>query len=154
MKVSPMIMCAAALLATHAGAQEVTDTFSDRLAQARTRWHSAAIVRYEYAYNKFCECHAETPPETLVSIESGVVTDVRHRMAKTGDVVPAAAKNFSLYWSVDDLFALLERAANGTATVQADFDAQLGVPQRIFIDYLPDLIGDELDVRVTHFDAL
>jgi hypothetical protein len=128
-------------------------TFSERLAAAQLAWQRAAIADYVYGYNKYCECHAETPPETRVSVDAGVVVDVRHRMVKTGDVVPADAKNFALYWTIDDLFALLERAASGTATVQADFDPQSGVPQRIFIDYLPDLIGDEVDVRVTHFNA-
>jgi hypothetical protein len=148
-----VLWCLALTLPGTARSQDVPEPFTDRLAQARMAWQRAAIADYVYGYNKFCECHAETPPETLVSIEAGVVTDVRHRMAKTGDVVPADAKNFSLYWTVDDLFVLLERASNGTATVQADFDSQLGVPQRIFIDYLPDLIGDEVDVRVTRFDA-
>ncbi len=127
--------------------------FAGRLAEARASWERAAIADYVYGYNKFCECHAETPPETLVSVDDGVVTDVRHRMVKTGDVVPAAKENFALYWTVEDLFALLERAASGTATVRADFDPEIGMPQRIFIDYLPDLIGDEVDVRITSFDA-
>jgi hypothetical protein len=37
--------------------------------------------------------------------------------------------------------------------VRADFDEVSGVPRRIFIDYLPDVVGDELDVRVTRFEA-
>jgi hypothetical protein len=127
--------------------------FAERLAQARLAWELAEIADYVYGYNKFCECHAETPPETLVSVAGGVVQDVRHRMAKTGDVIPADRKNFALYWTIADLFALLERAASGTASVRADFDPELGVPQRIFIDYRPELIGDEVDVRVTHFNA-
>lgn len=126
---------------------------SERLAAARAIWQQAGIAQYEYGYNKFCECHAETPPETLVSVDAGVVTDVRHRMAKTGDIVPARDGSFDLYWTIDDLFGLLERASNGTASVQADFDPQTGVPQRLYIDYMPDLIGDEIDVRVTAFEA-
>jgi hypothetical protein len=129
------------------------DSPAQQLAAARSAWQQAGISRYVYGYNKFCECHAEAPPETLVSVDQGVVTDVRHRMSKTGDVVPAAAKNFELYWTVDDLFALLERATDGTAAVMADFDPEFGVPRRIYIDYLPDLIGDEVDVRITRFDA-
>jgi hypothetical protein len=141
------------LIPAFALSQDTAAPFADRLAQARMIWERSGIDSYQYGYNKFCECHAETPPETLVSIEQGIVTDVRHRMVKTGDVVPAASANFSLYWTVDDLFALLERAANRSAAVQADFDASSGVPQRIFIDYLPDIIGDEVDVRVTQFNV-
>lgn len=147
------VLICAVLCCCGASAQEEVSAFSERLAQARIAWQRAGIAAYVYGYNKYCECHADTPPETLVSVEGGVVSDVRHRMAKTGDVVPADRENFALYWTVEDLFGLLERAAGGTATVRAEFDAQLGVPQRIFIDYLPEMIGDEVDVRVTSFDA-
>lgn len=154
-----MNRCLAAIFLLAAGlpgiadAQQTELSVAERLAQARAAWQRAAISSYVYGYNKFCECHAETPPETLVSIDAGVITDVRHLMAKTGDTVPAEAEKFSLYWTVDDLFALLERASAGTAVVRADFDSENGVPQRIFIDYLPDMIGDEVDVRVTQFSA-
>lgn len=126
---------------------------TEQFESARSTWQNAAIDRYEYGYNKFCECHAETPPETIVSVEQTVVTDVRHRMFKTGDIVPADPKNFDLYWTVDDLFALLERAAEAAAIVRADFDPLSGVPRSIFIDYQPDLIGDEVDVRITRFEV-
>lgn len=153
MKSLTTLCCALCLVPALAWSQDAAAPFADRLAAARMAWERSGIDDYQYGYNKFCECHAETPPETLVSIAQGVVTDVRHRMAKTGDVVPAANTNFSLYWTVEDLFGLLERAAAASATVQADFDASSGVPQRIFIDYLPDIIGDEVDVRVTQFNA-
>lgn len=153
MRIRALLLCAAIACSNLAGAQADGSALTERLAAARTVWQRAALTDYVYGYNKFCECHAETPPETLVSVAAGVVTDVRHRMAKTGDVVPADRDNFALYWTVDDLFGLIERAASGTATVQADFDARNGVPQRIFIDYLPDMIGDEVDVRVTSFST-
>jgi hypothetical protein len=153
MSIRFLLLCTAIACASVARSQDDHGSLTRRLAEARDNWQRAAIADYVYGYNKFCECHAETPPETLVSVAAGIVTDVRHRMVKTGDVVPAASDNFALYWTVDDLFGLIERAAGGTATVQADFDAQNGVPQRIFIDYLPDIIGDEVDVRVTSFSA-
>ena len=138
-----------------AGAQttEMRDSFSARLDAARALWQNAEPDRYVYGFNKFCECHRETPPETLVEVSSGAVTDVRHIMVKTGDTVPAAAANFALYWTVDDLFSLLERASQGEAVVRAEFDDELGLPKRLFIDYLPDVVGDELDVRITRFEA-
>ena len=65
----------------------------------------------------------------------------------------AASDNFELYWTVDDLFGLLERALQREAVVRADFDPQFGVPRSIYVDYLPDMIGDELDVRITRFET-
>lgn len=147
-----MVICCA-LLALSAVAQQPDATFAARFSQARAAWQSAGFTRYVYGYNKFCECHAQTPPETLVSVDNGTVTDVRHRMHKTGDIVPARAGSADLYWTVDDLFALIERALDDAATVRATFDAESGVPANIFIDYWPDLTGDEVDVRITSFDA-
>jgi len=132
---------------------DVNQPLSVRLNSARALWQHAGLDQYVYGFNKFCECHRETPPETLVEVSRGAVTDVRHIMVKTGDTVPASARNFSLYWTVDDLFALLDRASQKDAIVRADFDAELGLPRRIFIDYLPDVVGDELDVRITRFEA-
>ena len=131
---------------THADVAQALD-------QARATWERANVAEYVYGYNKFCECHAETPPETLVSVAHERVIDVRHTMVRTGDTVVADAKNFDLYWTVDDLFALLERAVRTAASVAADFDPDSGVPRSIYIDYQADLIGDEVDVRVTRFDV-
>ena len=136
-----------------ASAQTPVAPLAERLDQARQRWEDAAVTDYVYGFNKFCECHRETPPETLVSVAAAQVYDVRHVMAKTGDTVPAAADNFSLYWTIEDLFALLERASERGATVRAVFDDALGYPQQIFIDYLPDIVGDEVDVRLTRLEA-
>ena len=124
-----------------------------KLRDARAQWQEAAVSDYLYGFNKFCECHRETPPETLVEVREDVVTDVRHVMVRTGDTVAAASDNFELYWTVDDLFGLLERALQREAVVRADFDPQFGVPRSIYVDYLPDMIGDELDVRITRFET-
>jgi len=136
-----------------AQAPQSATPLSQRLADARQRWQVAAPEDYVYGFNKFCECHRETPPETLVTVAGTRVIDVRHVMAKTGDTVPAAADNFSLYWTIEDLLGLLERALERGAAVQAEFDAELGLPRRVYIDYLPDIIGDEVDVRVTRFET-
>lgn len=138
--------------ASTAPATPMAESFEQRLAAARTTWQRSGAAEYVYGFNKFCECHRETPPETLVSVSAGAITDVRHVMAKTGDTVPAAARNFDLYWTVDDLFALLDRALTRGATVRATFDDEFGLPRQLFIDYLPDVIGDEVDVRITRFE--
>ena len=151
-----MRLSALLLVAISAGAAaQVADGPSElaqRIEAARTQWQLADVSGYQYGFNKFCECHRETPPETLVTVIDGTVTDVRHRMAKTGDTIPADARNFSLYWTIEDLFSLLDRAAHTRASVRAQFDAEVGVPKEIFIDYDPELIGDEVDVRVTRFE--
>jgi hypothetical protein len=124
--------------------------FADaQLDAARARWQSATLAAYEYGYHKYCECHRESPPETVVTVSGGNVTRVRHRLAGSDVEVPAADKNFQYYWTVEGLFDLIASALDRGVQVRASYDAALGFPREVFIDYDTDFIGDELDVRLT-----
>jgi hypothetical protein len=116
---------------------------------ARARWQSAALGSYEYGYRKFCECHRESPPETVVTVRGGTVTGVRHRPVGGAGEVPAAEKNFEYYWTVEGLFALIASALQRGVQVRVAYDAELGFPREVYIDYDANLIGDELDLLLT-----
>jgi hypothetical protein len=116
---------------------------------SRAKWRAAKLVGYEYGYHKFCECHRDSPPETVVSVRDGKVVNVRHRPAGSTTEVPAAEKNFEYYWTVDGLFDLIGAAQARHVEVRAEFDPAVGYPTRIYIDYDKDVIGDELDLRLT-----
>lgn len=116
---------------------------------ARVRWEAAALRGYEYGYHKYCECHRDSPPETVVTVRDGTVVGVRHRPAGSDVEVPAADKNFEYYWTVDGLFRLIAAAQQRGVQVRAQYDAELGFPREVYIDYDADFIGDELDVRLT-----
>jgi hypothetical protein len=139
---SAAVAVAAALAAPAALADAELDA-------ARARWQQAALANYEYGYHKFCECHRESPPETTVTVRGGTVTNVRHRPAGSTVDVPAADKNFEYYWTVDGLFGAIASALERGVQVRAVYDADLGFPREIYIDYDADFIGDELDLRLT-----
>jgi hypothetical protein len=122
---------------------------ADTLDDARSRWRAAALAGYEYGYHKYCECHRDTPPETIVTVRDGSVVAVRHRPAGSDAVVPAADKNLEYYWTVEGLFGLIASALERGAQVRAQYDGALGFPREVFIDYDADFIGDELDLRLT-----
>ena len=121
---------------------------------ARARWESAALARYEYGYHKYCECHRDSPPETTVTVRDDKVVGVRHRPVGTATEVPAAEKNLEYYWTVDGLFGLIASAQARGVQVRVQYDAALGFPREVYIDYDADFIGDELDVRLTGVTAL
>ncbi|HEY9182677.1 MAG TPA: DUF6174 domain-containing protein [Gammaproteobacteria bacterium] len=121
---------------------------------AQARWRAAALTGYEYGYHKYCDCHRESPPETIVSVRDGKVVRVRHRPAGSTTEVPAADKNFDYYWTVDGLFRLIASALERGVSVRATYDAVQGFPREIYIDYDAELIGDELDLRLTAVRAL
>jgi len=116
---------------------------------ARARWQAAALSGYEYGYHKYCECHRDSPPETTVTVRDGTVVGVRHRPVGSATEVPAAEKNLEYYWTVDGLFGLIASAQQRGVEVRAQYDAALGYPREVYIDYDADFIGDELDVRLT-----
>ena len=125
--------------------------FADaELDAARERWRAAALESYEYGYHKYCECHRESPPETVVTVRGGSVVGVRHRPAgTTGTEVPAADKNLEYYWTVDGLFGVIDSAQQRGVQVRTVYDDALGYPREVYIDYDTNFIGDELDLRLT-----
>lgn len=141
-------VASAAALAAFAAAADA------ELDGARARWRAAAAPAYEYGYHKFCECHRESPPETIVTVRDDVVVGVRHRPAGSTNEVPAAEKNLEYYWTVEGLFDLIASAEERGVEVRAAYDGALGFPREVFIDYDPEFIGDELDVRLTSVTRL
>lgn len=122
-------------------------------AASRELWAAAGVGAYEYAYHKFCECHEESPPETVVTVRDASVIRVHHRHAASEREVPAREGSLEYYWTVEDLFALIETGAERGATVRARYDESLGYPNYVYVDYDPDLVGDEVDVRLTRLDV-
>jgi len=119
------------------------------LAAARNLWRRAALADYEYGYRKYCACHPDTPPETIVTVRGGTVVRVRHRPVDSPNEVPAKAGSEHYYWTIDELFDLIASAKARGAAVQATYDPARGFPSEIHIDYDKNAIGDELDVVLT-----
>jgi hypothetical protein len=114
---------------------------------------AAGVASYEYGYNKYCDCHRDTPPETVVVVDGGAVERVYHLYAGSTREVPAREGSTDLYWTIEDLFRLIEGALERNATVRARYDATLGYPTAVYVDYAADVIGDEIDVRLTRLNA-
>jgi hypothetical protein len=141
------VFAAGALAASAARADTALD-------EARARWSAAALTEYEYGYHKFCECHREAPPETVVTVRAGSVVGVRHRLVGSTNEVPAADRNLEYYWTVEELFDLIASAQSRGVEVRASYDAELGFPRELYIDYDVGFIGDELDLRLTSVTRL
>ena len=119
------------------------------LAAGRSAWRAAKFVDYEYGYRKYCACHPDSPPETIVTVRGGEIVAVRHRPADSTNEVPAKAGSLKYYWTIDELFDLIASAQRRGAQVRATYDPQRGFPTEIHIDYDKNAIGDELDIVIT-----
>ena len=123
-------------------------------ADARARWQAAAIDDYEYSYQRVCECHPDQLADTIVTVTDGKVTAVRYARDDYAEDVAVAEDRLSWFRTIEDLFALVENAAANDADVRATFDAEHGYPTRVYVDYVRDLVGDEVDLTITAFQPL
>jgi len=144
MRAHSLLWLVAAACAALAAAAQPTD-----LAAARNLWRRAALTDYEYGYRKYCACHPDSPPETVVTVRGGAIVRVRHRPVDSTSEVPAKAGSEHYYWTIDELFDLIASAKARGAAVQATYDRERGFPSEIHIDYDKNAIGDELDVVLT-----
>jgi len=131
------------LLPAHGTAQE--------FARSRARWNASAIADYEYRYQRVCECHPDEPADTIVTVREGQITAVRYSRSDYASDVPVAPDRLSWFRTVDDLFTLIESARGRKALVRATFDENYGFPRTVYIDYIADLVGDEVQLTVTGF---
>jgi hypothetical protein len=124
----------------------------ERLDAAQALWQAAAADDYRYAYEKYCECYRDAQPQTVVTVTDGAIERVHHLHEDSDREVPARDGSVDLYWTIDDLFAKLAGAYAGEAVVRVEYDAELGYPLTLFIDYDTGFVGDETDIRLTRFE--
>jgi hypothetical protein len=128
-----------------------TDPIPGDLASARARWTAASVTDYEVTVHRSCFCPTEMDTPVIVTVRGGVV--VGRRYATTNAAVSA---QFAQYFpAVDGLFGVVDDAlARHADTLDAHYDAQLGFPTLVSIDYVKDAVDDELSVDVTSFRRL
>ena len=109
------------------------------LDHAIATWAASGPDSYVYSYQKYCECHRDRPPETFVAVGDNVVRDVYHVHPDSDRHVPARDGSLPLYWTVPDLFSLIRAAETSGVSYEAEYDATLGYPVRVYIDYDADV---------------
>lgn len=137
---------AAVLLPVSLAAQDTVD--------ARARWQAAAFDDYEYSYRRVCECHPDKLADTIVTVADGEVVAVRYARDDYAEDIAVAEERLSWFRTIEDLFALVENAAANDANVRVTFDPEHGYPTTVYVDYVADLIGDEVDLTITAFRLL
>ena len=126
----------------------------DELAANRSVWEAASIASYEYRYEKTCDCHRDTPAETIVTVENGLIVGVRYDRDDYLEEIPVAEGNYRWFRSIDDLFDLVEAAMGSAATLRVTYEPALGYPAYIYIDYDHAMVGEEVELQVTSLHAM
>lgn len=113
---------------------------SGEVARAKARWTAFGPASYEVTVELTCFCGPESTRPTIVRVRDGRAESRRY--ADTG--APAPASVASATPTVDELFAIIAGAeSSGAATVRARYDAVLGYPVSVFIDYDAGIADDE-----------
>ena len=150
-RVSLTRLSAGAALALSAACGLVTGTDDDdndkALRTAQIRWNNAAVQDYTVVVQHLCFCGYVRP--VRITVRSGAV--VSSVDAQTGEPVPS----YATVRDVMALFTLIRKAIDdGADRLEVTYDAQLGYPTFINIDYHKNAADDELQVRTSEFQQL
>ena len=119
---------------------------SPELDAARERWMAAGLDAYAFTLRRSCFC--PSPDYTgpfEVTVRGGAIDTVRLDGATVDD---------ERGMTVDDLFDLLEDAyERGAVRVDADFDAELGYPTSLYVDYDQRIADEEIGYFVSELAA-
>jgi len=120
----------------------------DGLADARERWASTGIEEYRFEYSRACECLASQVGPFVVTVSGGEVEDVE---SLAGAPLPDDYVAFTvagLFERIGDAFE------QGADRVDVAYDAALGFPIDVEIDYDRGVVDEELLVEVLGFERL
>jgi len=119
------------------------------LADARDRWEAAGLTSYSMTQLLGCEC--PPPHEWTVVVMNGVPAFI-----DTVDDPPASPDDYVEHQlalaqakSVEQLFEWIGQQSATAATVDAEFDPDLGYPLHVFVDVDPGLADEEISWQIT-----
>lgn len=146
--------CACWVFAAAALVLTTISVLAQDLDASRAVWRAGELTNYEYSYQRVCECHPDESADTIVTVRGGVVVGVRYARPGYDEQIALEPEKLSWYRTIEDLFSLVATAESSAATVRVTYDAQHGFPRSIYIDYVTDLVGDEVELAVTRFEPL
>jgi len=144
----PPVFTARLTLLAIAGAFAMNALGDEELDANRALWMAAELSDYEFRYQKVCECHRETPADTIVIVRDGEIVQVRYDREDYLNEIVVPAKNYQWFRTVDDLFSLVAGAQARNALVRVSYHPTLGYPERIYVDYDQNLVGEEVELHV------
>ena len=140
-----------ALLAlTPLGCTDVLGPEQEALAAARARWALTNADSYVFEFQRSCFCAPETVRPVRIEVLDGVVSaavyvDTEEPMSPPLTSVP----------TIDHLFDEIREAMDRTAfSIIAEYDADLGYPTSVSIDYIQNAIDDEMAFIVSSLQLL
>ena len=115
---------------------------------AWNRWQERGIDDYTYRLTIGCRCPSVN---ARVHVVGGQVVQVGNKSSAPqraivgfGDLEP----------TIDNVFVVLAQAQQKAHEVKAQFDDTTGMPTRIFVDNIPNVIDDEVSYDINNFTVV
>ena len=114
---------------------------SVQLMENRVKWQQSGIETYELVVSRGCECLSpEMTGPVRVAVRNGVIESRTYM-----DGTPVPANHGETFPDVPGLFALIQDAIDrNSAELTVRYHPTHGVPTRIFVDYHPTYVDDEI----------
>ncbi|MBD2663379.1 hypothetical protein B6N60_03261 [Richelia sinica FACHB-800] len=114
-------------------------------------WKEKDVKNYRYRLSKSCFCAPAARGPVLIVVKDGVTTSVTSE--ETGQAVDPEL--FKQYDSVPKLFAVIQDAIDRkAASLNVKYDAKLGYPTQINIDYDTQIADEELYLTIDKFEII
>jgi hypothetical protein len=125
--------------------------FGDDLSSAEERWAKGGLINYRYTLQIGCFCPPPLNDQLLVEVRNGAT--VRVSAVSSGEDVSLAMVDRVA--TIPGLFATIRDANERKADkIDVSYNAALGYPERISIDYIVQAVDDEVGYIVTDLAEL
>lgn len=115
----------------------------DVFAEARDRWEEAGLVDYDYTFTRGCFCPQEYVGPYKASVREGKVTAATFNGLDLLEIETVSIGSYDeIVQTVDGVFDEIERALTDADSFTAQYDAELGYPTEVYIDW-EELTADE-----------
>ena len=147
-----MALTACSALPGFATPTPLPPTADPTLAQNRQKWDGQHITHYRFNLTVGCFCGFRSQMPLTIEVQDGqVISEVDN----TGQPVSQFKEVFEKYNTIEKLFDLANAAQTGDADkVAAEYNAEYGYPQMIYVDYLANAADDEMNYAVDLFEIL
>jgi hypothetical protein len=142
------ILMTAALLLVSAAGFGCRGGLRDELDKHRRIWENEVVRDYQYRLQVLCFCPPEVTNPVIVEVKGGVTSSVIY----VGTGLPVGNNNFIRYDTIEEMFQVIEDAINQNADeIKVEYNADLGYPTRIEIDFIKMAVDDEITYTISNF---
>ncbi|MBH8565529.1 hypothetical protein I8748_25700 [Nostoc sp. CENA67] len=122
-----------------------------RLQFNRNLWNKQNISNYRYTFSNSCFCIPDARGPVIIEVRNGETTSITS--VETGQ--PVDPQYFQQYNTIPKLFNVIQDGINRNAySLDVRYDARLGYPTQINIDYDSQIADEEIYLTIENFQVI